>query len=151
MSPDIVSKTTRSRMMSGIRSKNTNLEIAVRRIFWRAGYRYRLHKKDLAGSPDIVLPKYRLAIFVHGCYWHRHNSCKLAYIPKTNKQFWQSKFEQNKQRDHKNSTDLLNQGWSVLIIWECLTRNPEMLESRIKLFMDSYHPANPILIELSDL
>jgi DNA mismatch endonuclease, patch repair protein len=116
---DIVDKATRSRMMSGIRGKNTKPEIAVRSYLHRKGFRFRLHRKDLPGKPDIVLPKYKLAIFVHGCFWHRHKNCKFAYTPKSNRAFWNRKFRENLARDTKNLKALSREGWRALVLWEC--------------------------------
>jgi len=116
---DVVDKKTRSRMMSGIRGKNTKPEIAVRRHLHARGFRFRLHRRDLPGKPDIVLPKYRTAVFVHGCYWHRHEGCKYATTPSSNPEFWQRKFRENVERDQRNRAQLADAGWNVLVIWEC--------------------------------
>ena len=109
----------RSRNMSAIKSKNTKPEIKVRKILHSMGYRFRLHRKDLPGSPDIVLPKYKTVIFVHGCFWHRHENCKYASTPKTRAEFWESKFAGNIKRDKINQTNLVKLGWKILIVWEC--------------------------------
>ncbi len=109
----------RSRNMSAIKSKNTKPEIAVRKLLHSLGYRFRLHRKDLPGSPDIVLPKYKTVIFVHGCFWHRHENCKYASTPKTRSEFWESKFEGNIKRDKINQTNLIKLGWKIIIVWEC--------------------------------
>ena len=109
----------RSRNMSAIKSKNTNPEIAVRKLLHSMGYRFRLHRKDLPGSPDIVLPKYKTVIFVHGCFWHRHENCKYATTPKTRKEFWENKFKANINRDNLNQANLSLKGWKIIIIWEC--------------------------------
>jgi len=109
----------RSRNMSAIRSKNTKPEIAVRKLLHSLGYRFRLHKKNLPGSPDIVLPKYKTVIFVHGCFWHRHKNCKYASTPKTRKEFWEKKFRENINRDNLNQANLSLKGWKIIIIWEC--------------------------------
>jgi len=108
--------------MSRIRSKDTAPEKRVRSFLHNAGFRFRLHVKELPGSPDIVLPKYRTVIFVHGCYWHRHPGCKFAYTPKTRIEFWQNKFTQNVERDLKKESLLKQAGWDVLIVWECSTK-----------------------------
>ena len=115
---DIVDPLTRSRMMSGIRGKDTKPELAVRRALHRAGYRFRLHRKDLPGRPDIVLPKYHAVIFVHGCFWHGHG-CRHFKIPKTRTDFWLDKIMANAKRDRLNAESLRAAGWSVLIVWEC--------------------------------
>lgn len=116
---DVVDKATRSRMMSGIRSKDTKPELAVRRFLHRRGFRYTLHDKKLPGRPDLALPKYRTAIFVHGCFWHRHRGCRYTTTPRSNEQNWQTKFEANLSRDTKNLEALRAAGWTVIIIWEC--------------------------------
>ena len=120
---DIVSKKTRSRMMSNIRSKDTKPEMIVRRYLHQNGFRYRLHMKDLPGKPDIVLPKYNVVIFVHGCFWHRHQNCKYATTPRTNRKFWNNKFSINIQRDQRNMDLLKDSGWNIIIFWECAIRN----------------------------
>ena len=116
---DIVSPGKRSDMMSGIRGKDTKPEIIVRRLLHRLGYRFRLHRKDLPGKPDIVLPKWRTVIFVNGCYWHGHDECHLFRLPKTRAEFWTNKIEGNQARDKRNYTALQETGWNVVIIWEC--------------------------------
>ena len=125
---DIVDKKTRSRNMSRIRSRDTKPEIFVRKFLHSRGFRYRLNVRKLPGTPDIVMPKYRLAIMVHGCYWHRHTGCALATIPATNSERWRAKFEANTSRDKRNLTKLRNEGWRTLIIWECglRQRNPDL-------------------------
>lgn len=119
---DIVSKSKRSEMMSGISSKNTAPELIVRKSLHRAGYRFRLHRKGLPGRPDLVMQKYKLVIFIHGCFWHRHTGCRYAYLPKTRKEFWYMKFKRNVIRDQENISKLLKDGWRVAIIWECFIK-----------------------------
>ena len=121
----------RSRNMSAIKSKNTKPEIAVRKLLHTMGYRFRLHKKDLPGSPDIVLPKYKTVIFVHGCFWHRHQNCKYASNPKTRVEFWNKKFKDNIERDIKNLEKLKSLGWESKIIWECETKNIDKLREKL--------------------
>jgi DNA mismatch endonuclease (patch repair protein) len=116
---DVVDRATRSRMMSGIRGRDTRPEKAVRSFLHRAGFRFRLHVRDLPGRPDIVLPSHRVAIFVHGCFWHRHSNCRYAVTPGSRLNFWTEKFEANVQRDRKNIEALMESGWRVLLIWEC--------------------------------
>jgi len=116
---DVHTKEVRSYNMSQIRSKNTKPELVVRKFFFANGLRYRLHSKDLPGKPDIVLPKYRTVIFVHGCFWHGHENCRYFVVPKTRTKFWLDKIECNKQRDLENFSDLKNQGWKVFTIFEC--------------------------------
>ena len=120
----------RSRNMSAIKSKNTKPEIAVRKLLHSMGYRFRLHRKDLPGSPDIVLPKYKTVIFVHGCFWHRHNNCKYATTPKTRKEFWENKFDENVKRDNLNQANLSLKGWKIIILWECQLK--EDMKKRIR-------------------
>ncbi|MEN5300694.1 very short patch repair endonuclease [Pseudomonas sp. TWI628] len=122
---DIVSKEVRSRMMAGIRGINTSPEMKVRRMLHRQGFRYRLHQEDLPGKPDLVLPRYRVCIFVHGCFWHRHPGCRNATTPRTRQDFWQAKFEQNVSRDARTKQQLLALGWRVIELWECGIRGPE--------------------------
>ena len=116
---DVVDKETRSRMMSGIRGRDTKPEIIVRKYLHAAGFRFRLSPKDVFGKPDIVLPKYRTAIFVHGCFWHRHTGCKIATTPKSNIEFWLEKFVKNVARDKLVQVRLRKEGWKVIIIWAC--------------------------------
>lgn len=122
---DIVDSRTRSRMMAGIRGKNTKPELIVRRFLHSKGFRFRLHDAKLPGRPDIVMPKYKLLIFVHGCFWHRHQGCRYATSPAQNGEKWQEKFRQNVERDQQQIKQLLDQGWRVLVIWECALRTPE--------------------------
>lgn len=117
--PDIVDSATRSRMMAGIRSKDTKPELQVRKALHALGFRYRLHDRRLPGHPDLVLPRYRVAIFVHGCFWHRHEGCFHASTPATRAGFWAAKFEKNVQRDRQSRQALKEAGWRVLVVWEC--------------------------------
>ena len=105
--------------MSGIRNKNTRPELILRKYLHMRGFRFRLHVKHLPGTPDIVLPHYKLCIFVHGCFWHRHRNCPYATTPKTNTEFWLQKFAVNKTRDEKSEATLREKGWRVFSIWEC--------------------------------
>lgn len=120
---DIVSPEKRSEMMSGIRAKNTKPEMRVRRALFSRGYRYRLHRRDLPGTPDIVLPGRKVAIFVHGCFWHSHAGCSLAKVPGTREDFWKRKFELNRHRDEEAVGALRSAGWRVLVVWECFVRS----------------------------
>ena len=117
--------------MSRIRGKDTKPEIAVRSILHRTGYRFRLHRRDLPGNPDIVLPKYHTVILVHGCFWHRHRGCKYAYTPKSRVDFWQKKFTENVERDKRNRKALRQEGWKVVVVWECELRDPDKLVLRL--------------------
>ncbi|WP_110638667.1 very short patch repair endonuclease [Pseudomonas sp. CC120222-01a] len=121
---DIVSKEVRSRMMGAIRGSNTTPEMKIRKLLHKQGFRFRLHPKDLPGRPDVVLPRYRLCIFVHGCFWHRHPGCRFTTTPKTRPEFWQAKFDQNIGRDLQNRANLLSLGWRVFEIWECGIHRP---------------------------
>ena len=121
----------RSRNMAAIRGKDTAPELAVRRILHAMGLRFRLHRRDLPGRPDIVLPKHRTVVFVHGCFWHRHEDCRYTTTPKTRQEFWQTKFAANVERDRRNRTDLLQLGWRVIVVWECELRQPSDLKERL--------------------
>lgn len=116
---DGISQARRSWNMSRIRSKDTTPERIVRSFLHRHGFRFRLHVKDLPGTPDIVLPKYKTVIEVRGCYWHRHEGCKCSYTPKNNAEFWQKKFAENIARDQRTEAELRGLGWRVIVIWDC--------------------------------
>ncbi|HAW52811.1 MAG TPA: very short patch repair endonuclease [Flavobacteriales bacterium] len=128
---DRLSKEKRSWNMSLIKGRDTKPEMIVRKMLHRLGYRFRLHRKNLPGTPDIVLPKYNTVIFVHGCFWHRHAGCRYAYKPKSRVNFWQDKIRQNMERDRKVSLQLKELGWQVEIIWECETKNNEKLVQQL--------------------
>jgi DNA mismatch endonuclease, patch repair protein len=119
---DVVDKATRSRMMGGIRAKNTRPEVDLRSALHRLGLRFRIHDRHLPGCPDIVFPKYRAAVQVHGCFWHRHEGCRFTTIPSSNFDFWQAKFEANVGRDRESQRNLEKQGWRIAIVWECAVR-----------------------------
>jgi DNA mismatch endonuclease, patch repair protein len=129
----------RSRQMSLIRAKDTKPEMIVRRLIHSLGYRYRLHRKDLPGTPDLVFPNRKAVIFVHGCFWHRHDdpTCKLARLPKSRLDFWIPKLERNVERDKNNAAALRELGWRVLTIWECQLKNRTDLQVRIREFLDA--------------
>ena len=128
MSSEVIHKVSeqRSRNMSAIKSKNTKPEIKVRKVLHSMEYRFRLHSKDLPGSPDIVLPEYKTVIFVNGCFWHRHENCKYASTPKTRQEFWNKKFNENINRDKINQENLSSKGWKIIIIWECEIKNKKI-------------------------
>lgn len=116
----------RQRLMARFRSKDTEPEVLVRRALHRAGRRFRLHRKDLPGKPDIVLPRDRTVVMVHGCFWHAHEGCSIARVPKTRPEFWRAKFDANKARDKRSQAALEELGWRVVIIWECEARSPNL-------------------------
>ena len=120
---DVHNPEQRSYNMSRIRSKNTKPEVLLRKALWNNGIRYSLHSKKLPGSPDIVITKHRIAVFVHGCFWHRHQGCKYTTTPETRKEFWEAKFSENIARDKRNYKALIEMKWKVLIVWECEVKN----------------------------
>ena len=124
--PDHLTPQQRHRCMSHIRSKATKPEILVRKWLWAHGYRYRLNVKSVPGKPDIVMRKYRTAIFVNGCFWHGHEGCKQFVLPKTNTAFWRNKIEYNRARDQKNYGTLINAGWQVIVLWQCKLTKQEL-------------------------
>ena len=123
---DIVDRATRSRMMSGIRAKDTKPELRVRRYLHGRGFRFRLHMRSLPGVPDLVLPRFQTVILVHGCFWHAHPGCPHAYRPQSNSTFWREKLERNVARDHVVERALRLGGWRVLTVWECATSDTEL-------------------------
>lgn len=132
---DIVAPRVRSRMMAAVPQVNTKPEIIVRQTLHALGYRFRLHRKDLPGRPDIVLSRLNKVIFVHGCFWHRH-SCRRTTTPKSNSEFWQTKFDENKARDRRIIRKLKKLSWTVLVVWECQTQRPTWLLNRLERFLD---------------
>lgn len=126
---DIVDQQTRSRMMSGIRGKNTKPELALRRALHARGFRFRLHSGKVQGRPDLVLAKHRAVVFVHGCFWHRHEGCRYTTVPATRPEFWRAKFDANTARDSTVRTRLLEDGWRVATVWECALRKPEQVKA----------------------
>jgi DNA mismatch endonuclease, patch repair protein len=129
---DTISKEKRSYVMSRIKGKNTKPEMLVRSSLHAKGFRFRLHKKDLPGKPDIVLPKYKTAIFVHGCFWHHHDTgCRDGHLPKSNVAFWEQKIRRNVERDKRNLQSLQTLGWHSIVIWEC-----ELKKSKAELTLD---------------
>jgi DNA mismatch endonuclease (patch repair protein) len=121
--------------MSRIKGKDTKPEILVRSIVHNFGFRFRKHKSELPGKPDIVLTKYRKVVFIHGCFWHGHKKCSRSSRPQSNKSFWAEKLDKNIARDKRNKHDLELQGWKVLIIWECETKNMEKLRKKVSKFL----------------
>ncbi len=127
---DTMSRAKRSALMSRIHGRDTGPEISVRRLLHAMGYRFRLHARDLPGRPDIIFRSRRVALFVHGCFWHRHD-CGLAYTPKTRREFWQRKFDGNVRRDQRTRAELEAAGWRVIIVWECELDDPSTLAKRL--------------------
>jgi DNA mismatch endonuclease (patch repair protein) len=134
---DVHTPKQRSYNMSRIKGKNTRPELLVRKWLWSSGYRYRLHRKDLPGKPDIIFSQQKKALFVHGCFWHKHN-CRFFKWPQTNREFWKKKINKNIRRDQKNYHALNADGWSYLIIWECQVKdeNSELI-SQLKRFIEN--------------
>lgn len=126
---DVVDAATRSRMMAGIRGRDTRPEIALRRELHARGFRFRLHERKLPGRPDLVLPKWKAAVLVHGCFWHRHPECRYATTPATRPEFWSAKFSGNVERDARNHAALLLLGWRVATVWECALRGDRIRDS----------------------
>jgi DNA mismatch endonuclease (patch repair protein) len=129
---DVISSARRSQLMGRIRGKDTKPELIVRSAAHRLGYRFRLHVKGLPGSPDLIFPRRKLALFVHGCFWHRHKGCLNAYNPKSNVEFWKGKFKSNVARDRRVRGELERMGWRVAVIWECETANSDSLRKKLK-------------------
>jgi len=135
---------SRKKLMSKIKNKNTKPEIIVRSLLHKLGFRYRLHRSDLPGKPDIVLQKYKAVILVHGCFWHSHENCNKAKRPTSNVKFWQNKLDKNKYRDNVNESLLLELGWSVFVVWECQTTDLDSLATRLITFLANTKNESPI-------
>ena len=125
----------RSAIMRAVKSKNTSPELLVRRLAHSLGYRFRLHRKDLPGNPDLVFPKHRRVIFVHGCFWHGHDCARGARVPKDNRDYWVGKISRNRERDRRSLTALKTLGWNILVVWECETKDRAKLARRISKFL----------------
>jgi len=135
---DIVDAATRSRMMAGIRGKDTGPEVTLRRAMHARGFRYRLHARSMPGRPDLVFPRYRAAVFVHGCFWHRHEGCRYATSPATRPEFWAEKFATNVTRDRNNEERLRALGWRVAVVWECgLKRSADEMAEQLSSWLQS--------------
>ncbi|MEI9927836.1 MAG: DNA mismatch endonuclease Vsr [Sphingomonas sp.] len=132
MSTDKLTPEARSALMAKVRSKDTAPEIRVRKAAHAMGLRFRLGRRDLPGSPDLVFPRHQLAVFVHGCFWHRHPDCRRASVPATRPDFWEVKFAKNVARDHAAETALHDQGWKTLVIWECETKDRAQIQHAIR-------------------
>jgi len=135
---DVHSKETRSYNMSRIRSKNTKPELLVRRFLFSRGYRYKLHDKKLSGKPDIVLPKYKTVLFVHGCFWHGHEGCKYYVVPKTRTDWWLTKIQSNRKKDNEAEHVLNSNGWNIIKVWECELKN-KLLDKTLKEIIEKLH------------
>ena len=133
---DTVSPEVRSRIMAQVKSKGMKPEMQVRRLLHGLGYRYRLHRKDLPGRPDLVFPSRRKVVFVNGCFWHKHSGCPRVRIPATNRDYWQSKLERNRARDERNITLLQENGWKVITVWECQLRDSKTIADRLISFLE---------------
>lgn len=146
---DVVNSETRSRMMSGIRGKDTRPELVLRKALHARGFRYRLHGRRVMGRPDLVLTRYRAVIFVHGCFWHRHEGCRYATTPATRPAFWQAKFVSNMRRDREVRKLLTNEGWRVAVVWECSLRYPAHVAIAADL-LAAWLPSRTATIEIGD-
>jgi DNA mismatch endonuclease (patch repair protein) len=133
---DVYDAATRSSVMRAVKARNTKPEMKVRQLLHRAGYRYRLHRKDLPGRPDIVFPSKRAVIFVHGCFWHQHPGCPRADRPSSNNDYWTKKLDRNVERDKVNIAELKREGWKSLILWECEIKDADVL-GRVTRFLKS--------------
>jgi DNA mismatch endonuclease (patch repair protein) len=133
---DTLSPQERSERMSLVKAKDTKPELLVRRLIYGMGYRYRLHAKSLPGKPDLVFRKRKCAIFVHGCFWHRHSGCPLCRLPKSRLRFWKPKLEGNRRRDLRNQLKLRRSGWRILVIWECQLADEKKLTRKILKFLE---------------
>ena len=132
---DTLSPAARSALMSRIRNRDSKAEMAVRRLLHGIGYRYRLHRSDLPGTPDLVFPGRSSVIFVHGCFWHMHEGCKRARMPKSRLAYWVPKLEGNRRRDRRNERSLRARGWRVMVVWECQVADLDRIERRARRFL----------------
>jgi DNA mismatch endonuclease, patch repair protein len=132
----------RRRTMQAVRSENTKPELAIRHMVTGLGYRYRLHRKDLPGTPDLAFISRRKAVFVHGCFWHGHDCPRGARTPKTNRDYWTTKISKNRIRDEAHRLELKARGWRSLIIWECELKGPLKIQSRLSQFLEKHHESN---------
>jgi DNA mismatch endonuclease, patch repair protein len=149
---DIVSKKLRSKLMSKVRGRDTKPEWILRCGLHRLGFRYRIHNNRLPGCPDLVFPKFQAAVFVHGCYWHRHSECKDASTPKSNVDFWEKKFAENVERDHRSIRQLESLGWRVLVAWECeLTRKTVETICRVAFWLSKSNAYNFVGVKQHEL
>ena len=137
---DILPRDERSALMSRIKGKDTRPELAVRSLVHALGYRFRLHRRDLPGTPDMVFPRFKKVVFVHGCFWHRHSGCRLAYTPKSNERFWATKFLRNVSRDKAALKKLRQLGWGTLVVWECELIDTRRLTRRLTTHLSGSSP-----------
>ncbi|MGA9188284.1 MAG: DNA mismatch endonuclease Vsr [Methanosarcina sp.] len=133
---DIYPKEKRSKIMSKIQGKETKPEIVVRKFLFSKGFRYLINDKRYPGKPDLVLPKYKTVIFIHGCFWHGHENCKASKLPETNAEFWEKKISDNVARDRKNIEKLKDEGWNVITVWQCEIKSKAKREERLKLLIE---------------
>lgn len=126
---DNVSASVRSRMMASVKRSSTGPELAVRKAMHAHGLRFRLQRRDLPGTPDLVFPRHRTVVFVHGCFWHRHIGCRYATLPATNREWWRKKLRKNRVRDARQKRMLLREGWAVIVVWECAIREPRVFRT----------------------
>jgi DNA mismatch endonuclease, patch repair protein len=133
---DVFSKEKRSQIMSHVSGKNTKPELIVRSLLHHMGYRFRLHRKNLPGKPDIILPKYKKVIFIHGCFWHGHKNCPRSKRPTTNKEFWHKKIDRNIHHDKEIVSNLKESGWDILIVWTCEIKDLNQLKDKILNFLE---------------
>jgi DNA mismatch endonuclease (patch repair protein) len=133
---DIYSKSKRSEIMSLISDRDSRMEISVRKALFSAGLRYRKNVKSLPGKPDIVLPKYKVVVFTHGCFWHGHEGCKASKLPESRRDFWEKKIKDNIERDQRDIESLKQQGWRVIIIWQCEINNAHKRQKRVESLID---------------
>lgn len=133
---DHVSQAKRSEIMRAVGTRNTRPEMAVRKMLHRAGYRFRIHRADLPGTPDVVLPRYRKVVFVHGCYWHGHRGCPKARLPRSRIEFWRGKVEGNRRRDRATIRQLRVIGWRPMVVWQCELKRPERLIRKLSIFLE---------------
>ena len=136
---DTLDPVRRSANMAKVRGKDTGPELRVRTVAHRMGLRFRLHRRDLPGKPDLVFPKHRLAVFVHGCFWHRHEGCRRATMPSTRREFWEAKFAATVERDARQTAALENAGWRVLVLWECELKDDDSLRAVLRAAVDEAH------------
>jgi len=137
---DVFTPEKRSEVMRRVKAKGTSPELKVRRMLWNLGLRYRLHRKDLPGAPDIVLPGRRLVVFVHGCFWHGHDCARGARVPKQNRDYWTAKIGRNRARDERNEAELRARGWTPLVVWECELKDEPGLRARLEAVLRPLHP-----------